>query len=175
MGKAFRERAWQSPALTTFSVPKGVEADTYQRRVVGARRPRARCVRSRLHDDLALDGLDSRRGLGRVQDCLQCRQRREVAVEMHGAVAHRYSERAGMKIRRLRDRLLNATFDIGGGRFCLRLDLDQVVDDTHPGELTDCALGGVSLSGGLDLSVQYDARVTDLSGDGIGDRSSRAS
>src|SRR5207247_3775504 len=74
-------------------------------------------LRSGLHDDLALDGLDSRRGLGRVQDCLQCRQRREVTVEMHGAVAHRYSKRAGMKIRRLRDRLLNAAFDIVGGWF----------------------------------------------------------
>src|SRR5437868_14122635 len=81
----------------------------------------------------------------------------------------------GMKIRHLRYRLLNATFDIVGGRFCLRLDLDQVVDDTHPGELTDRALGGVSLRGGLGPSVQYDARVTDLSGDRIGDRSSRAS
>ena len=70
---------------------------------------------------------------------------------------------------------MNATFDIVSSRFCLRLDLDQVGDDTHPGELTDRALGGVSLSAGIDLSVQYDARVTDLSGDGIGDRSSRAS
>jgi hypothetical protein len=59
-----------------------------------------------------------------------------------------------MKIRRLRDRLLNATFDSVGGRLCLRLDLDQVVNDTHPGEMTDRALGGVSLSGGLETSEQ---------------------
>ena len=74
-----------------------------------------------------------------------------------------------------RDRFVDATLDIVDGRRGLRMDLDQVVDDTHPGEMTDCVLGGVSLRSRLHLSMQDDARVTDLSGDRIGDRSSRAS
>ena len=80
-----------------------------------------------------------------------------------------------MKIRRLCDRLVDAMLDVSGRRRGLRVDFDQVVDVTHSGETTDCVLAGVSLRVGFDVSVQDDARVTDLSGDGIGDRSSRAS
>jgi hypothetical protein len=85
------------------------------------------------------------------------------------AVVHRFLDRAGMEIGHPRDRLLHAALDIGGGRLGLRLVLDQVVDDTHCGELADCALGGVSLRCRLDLSMQNDAPVTDLRRDRVGD------
>src|SRR5919201_1538381 len=87
---------------------------------------------SRLHDDLALDPLDSRRRLGCAQSCLQRRSGREVAVEMHGVVIHRYSDRAGMEIGGVRNRLVNAKLDVGGRRLAFRFDLEQAVDDTHP-------------------------------------------
>src|ERR671931_2424711 len=98
------------------------------------RSPEGRSPRhaSRLHDDLALDRLDSRRGLGCAQSCLQRRPGREVAVEMHGVVIHRYSDRAGMEIGGVRNRLVNAKLDVGGGRLSLPLYLEQGVDDTHP-------------------------------------------
>jgi hypothetical protein len=57
--------------------------------------------------------------------------------------------RASVEIGRSRDSHLYAKLDVRGGRLGLRLDVDQVVDDAHARELTDCALGGVSLHGGM--------------------------
>ena len=70
---------------------------------------------------------------------------------------------------------MHATLDVGGGRLILRLELDQVVDDAHPREPADCALGGVSLRCRLDLSMQDDAPVTDFSPDRVGDLRAPAS
>ena len=114
-----------------------------------------------------LDGGDPRRSLGCVKGYLQRRERRDVAVEMRGAVVHRYPDRASVEVGRSRDSLLHAKLDVGGGRLGLRLDLDQVVDDAHARELTDCALGGVSLRCGLGLSMEDDASVTDLRRDRV--------
>ena len=68
---------------------------------------------------------------------------------------------------RSRDSLLYAKLDVGGGRLGLRLDLDQVVDEAHARELTNCALGGVSLRCRLGLSMKDDASVTDLRRDRV--------
>jgi hypothetical protein len=67
------------------------------------------------------------------------------------------------------------SLDVGGGRLILRLELDQVIDDAHPREPADCALGGVSLRCRLDLSMQDDTPVTDFRRDRVGDLCSRAS
>jgi hypothetical protein len=113
-------------------------------------------------------------GLGRAQGYLQRRDRRDVAGEMRCAVVHPDPDRAGVEIGRSRDRLLHAMLDVGGGRLGLRLDLDQVVDDAHPRELADCALGGVSLRCRLDVSMQDHAPVTDLRRDRVRDLCSPA-
>ena len=79
-----------------------------------------------------------------------------------------------MEICHPRDCLLHAMLDVSGGRLGPLLDPDQVVDDTHPRELTDCALSGASLGCRLDLSVQSDAPVTYLRPDLVGDLGSPA-
>src|SRR5438552_149281 len=83
--------------------------------------------------------------------------------------------RAGMEIGRSRGCLLQARLDVGGGGLGLRRDLDQVVDATHPSELADCALGGVSLRCRFDLSMEHDVPVTDLRRDRVWDLCTPAS
>src|SRR6266446_3270601 len=94
---------------------------------------------------------------------------------MRGAVVHPHPHRLGGEIGCSSDRLLHAMLYVRGGRLGEGLDPDQVVDYTHARELTDCALGGVSLRCRLDVSVQDDAPVTDLRCDRVGDLCSPAS